>query len=228
MEQLQEAGGQTSHRQQQTGMSIGKGIVVILGCTLVFALIGFGIGKLFFWDQYNKGSKLEIELKQNIDNVNRDSNNPVSHLSLGISYTKKNDYERAVGEFKKVLSLDPKNATANFYLGTTYVALKQYDKAISALKENIEGSGASNFASHLNLATAYYYTEHYEDALKELDVAHKLNPGMPLSRYWRGMVYEKQNKLGDALQEFEDAAMFNPNDQDFKAAVERVKKALNK
>jgi tetratricopeptide (TPR) repeat protein len=228
MEQLQEAGGQISQTQQQTPMRMGKGIAIILGCTLIFALIGFGIGKLFFWDQYNKGSKLEIELQQNIETVKKDPNNPMGHLSLGINYTKNGDYERAIGEFKKVLSLDPKNAAANYYLGTSHIALKQYDKAISALSENIESTGARNFASHLNLAIAYYYTERYEDALKELEVSHRLNPGAPLSKYWTGMVYEKQNKLEDALREFQDAALFNPNDQGFKAAVERLTKALNK
>ena len=228
MKQQQEASAQVPQKQEQTGMSMGKGIAVILSFTLAFALIGFGIGKVFFWDQYSTDAKVDIDLKQNLKKVQSNPDNPVDHMALGISYTKKAEHDRAIGEFKKVLSLDPKNGGATYYMGLSYLALAQYDKAITALKENIEGSGANSFASHLNLAIAYYNTQKYDDALKELEISNRLNPGIPLSKYWRGMVYEKQNKPQEALAEYQEALNFNPNDEATKTAFDRVTKALAK
>ena len=78
------------------------------------------------------------------------------------------------------------------------------------------------------MALSYYHVGRYDDALNELDVAYKYNPGTLDTMYVRGMVFEKQNKLQAALDEYNTALSFNPKDEEIQATIARVKKALNK
>lgn len=216
----------TSKDPEQQGMSFAKGITIILIFAVLFAATGLFIGKKFFWNNYSNETQIQHELKMNQENVKNDANNPNNHLNLGWTYLKMGENEQAVGEFKKTLALDPKNYGANLNLGLAYVNLEQYDRAISSLKDAISIE-SQTYLPHLNLAVSYYHVGRYDDALNELDIAYKNNPGTPDTMYVRGMVYEKQNKLQQALDEYSTALSFNPKDQKVQAAVDRVKKALN-
>jgi tetratricopeptide (TPR) repeat protein len=212
---------------QQSGISLGKGIAIVLVCATLFAAAGIGVGKLFFWNNYSKDTKLDHDLKQNQEKVQNDPQNPLNHISLGWSYFLKGENERAIGEYKKSLSLDPKSYAANYDMGLAYMSMKQYDRAIANFKDAIT-IVPNTSPAHLNLGISYYKTDRLEEALKELSIAYKYNPGSPESMYWRGMVYEKQNNLEDALQAYEDAISYAPKFQEAKDALERVKKAQKK
>ncbi len=217
----------TPPNQPKSGMSPVTGLIVILLCTVLFAGAFLGIGKLFFWNNYSKDSKLDVELKQNLEKVQNDPNNASNHINLGWSYFLKGENERAVAEYKKALALDPKNYAANYDMGQAYMSLKQYDKAITSLKEAISVV-PNTFPPHLNLAISYYKTNHFDEALKELELSYKYNPGNPETFYWRGMVYEKQNRLEDAYNAYGDAISFSPKYKEAQDAYARLKQVLKK
>lgn len=212
---------------EQQSISLAKGIAIILVFTILLAVTGLAIGKKFFWNNYTTDTQIQHELKLNQDNVKNDPSSPTNHANLGWTYLKMGEYDQAVGEFKKTLSIEPKNYGANLNLGLTYIKLEQYDKAITALKDAISIM-PSTYQPHLNLALSYYQLDQLDFALAELEVAYRANPGSPDTMYVRGMVFEKQNKLADALRQFEIALSFNPKDEKVQASYERVKKALGK
>ncbi len=208
-------------------VGVAQGIAIIVLASVLFAVIGISAGKFFFWNNYDKTSKIEREFVANQERVKADPNNPLNHVQLGWSYFLKGDNERAIGEYKKALAIDPKNYNAQYNMGLAYLQNQQYDRAVTCLKDAIQ-IVPNAFGPHLNLGISYVKLEKYEDALKELSLAYKSNPGSPETFYWKGTAYEKQGKLDLAFNEYETAINFDPNYKTAKEAYERLKKTLNK
>ena len=59
-----------------------------------------------------------------------DENNVHSYHNRGISYDKKEEYDKAIADFTKVLQLEPMNANAYFNRGSAYDAKGEFDAAI--------------------------------------------------------------------------------------------------
>jgi tetratricopeptide (TPR) repeat protein len=81
-------------------------------------------------------------VKQAVDVLNRsikiDSQNPNVFFILGNIYIfKLNDYQKALGYYKKAVLLDPDLPNALINLGNTYALLGQFDKAIESYKKEI-------------------------------------------------------------------------------------------
>jgi Flp pilus assembly protein TadD len=63
-------------------------------------------------------------------------------------------YERAIGELRKSLELDPNFAQTHLFLGWAYEQLGRYDDAITELHRSITFGGESQFAGPLGHALA--------------------------------------------------------------------------
>ena len=62
-----------NNNQKQQAISPAKGIIIILVFTILLAVIGQFIGAKFFWNNYNKETKIEHELKMNVESVKNDA-----------------------------------------------------------------------------------------------------------------------------------------------------------
>lgn len=63
-----------------------------------------------------------------------------SHFSLATAYQGKNDYAKALAEYKKALQMDPKQVEAYYYMGSIYEALNQPALAVGEYRKYIQAA----------------------------------------------------------------------------------------
>jgi tetratricopeptide (TPR) repeat protein len=122
----------------------------------------------------------------------------VTYYDRGIDYGRKGDHDRAIADFTKAISLDPKNAKA---YDNRCFDLAVSGKAQSALADcdaalRLKPDYADAF---VNRAFAYYQLTRYDAALADYDAAVKLDPKEASALYGRGMTkLKKGDPSGDA------------------------------
>ncbi|MDD5455153.1 MAG: tetratricopeptide repeat protein [Candidatus Ratteibacteria bacterium] len=130
-------------------------------------------------------------------------------LKSGILSLQIGDYEDALGNFQKVLDLDPVNSDAYYYLGMTYSQMEEFDKAVSyyekALKLNPELAKA-----HFQVAVAYYQQKQYANALRSLSKAEKYLPQDAMVYYYQGATYYSMKKYYKSVAPFEKVKKLDP------------------
>ncbi|WZL74605.1 tetratricopeptide repeat protein [Clostridiaceae bacterium 35-E11] len=98
------------------------------------------------------------------------------YYGLGICYEQVNQFEKAVGYFKKVLKYDDTDMEVLFHLSKIYrCELKQYDEAENYAKKIIKYYPESGYGYH-NMGLIYLYTGRLEQAKWYLYRARKLIP----------------------------------------------------
>lgn len=127
MEQATQNSGET--------LSTKSAIIMILVAVLLFAAVGVGIGKIFFWGNYNKLSKVDYALAQNQERVKADPMNPNKLVLLGWTYFQKKDYEKAITYYKQALKYDDKLFSGYLNLGIAYATTGQLTKAEESYKK---------------------------------------------------------------------------------------------
>ena len=105
-----------------------------------------------------------------------------SYLELG------NDKEARV-YLNKILELDPENG------------------AVQSVLYNIQQADISNF---LNDAISLYEKKDYSKAMTTLDKVIALDHQNTYAFYYKGVIYDEQNKSKEAIEQFEKVISFNP------------------
>lgn len=97
----------------------------------------------------------------------------VIYKHRGMAFFAQNNYEKALDDFKKSVSYDPKGFRALYYEGIVYSVLEKNKEAIECFDQSLAIEG---FQSHVyyRRALAYYNTGDYQQALSDLDNAAKL------------------------------------------------------
>ena len=198
-------------------------LTIIIVSTLVFVVAGIGIGRTFFWDRYDRTPLLERQYQAAVQRVKANPNSADAHVELGWSYFQKDQYNEALGEYKKALEIDEKNYKAHFNLGLVYMKTGKVDRAVASYQKAIEII-PNAFQAHYELGKAFEEQGKLEDALKELKFAYKSNPGSVDIIYEQGVVYEKLGKPEDAKYQYESALQFDPKYTKAQEALNRLKK----
>ena len=134
-----------------------------------------------------------------------------AHANLGVSYLDAKQYDRALGAFKKALSLNPTYPTEIYtnigmlYLdrGRQTLARKHLERAL-ALNPN-------NFVALDLIGTLYRKQKNYKEALKHYGMAIKINPNFALSHHNIGILYLEMGELDNAVSTLQHAIMLRPN-----------------
>jgi tetratricopeptide (TPR) repeat protein len=110
------------------------------------------------------------------------------YYQLGLDESKKEDFTKAIENYKKALVLDPNFAFAYDNIGICYRRLNEYDKAIDAYEKSlkIDPNGTMPL---LNIAVAYLYNKEYKKAVKSYEKLAKLEPNNPEVFYGIGNIY---------------------------------------
>jgi tetratricopeptide (TPR) repeat protein len=109
-------------------------------------------------------------------------------------------------------------------LGRVLLAGGEYHKAVKALDRAVSNAGPSE-AVLIDQATAYFYTQKYEEALDPLKKALAGNPQSPAAHHLLGKVYFMLRRFDDAAGELEIALKSSPEDFDmsYTLALARLK-----
>lgn len=171
-----------------------------------------------------------------------------AHYNLGTIYLREGMVDKAIEQLKVVTELDPNHAEAHFNLGFIYFkrdlldeALVEYRKALQIKPDSLKG--------HLSLAFLYEKKAMYPDAQKEYSAALELapdneeakqalgsvkaiaqiketlksNPKDGQAYVYLGHIYYARDMYREALDSYNQALQYNPND---KKAKEYSQKAV--
>jgi len=128
------------------------------------------------------------------------------HFNAGYDYYIKGEYDKAIEEFNKSLSCNPKFEKARKYLSRSYYQLDQMDKyreereKVTELKISDEEERAEE---HYKLGYEFYSLNDFEVAIDELKKALDLKNDYPGARFLLGECYFQQKEYQLAQIEYD-------------------------
>lgn len=152
----------------------------------------------------------------------RDGN---SYYQLGLIYQKKGQYNAAIDNYTRAISVAPDSANALYNRGLCYEkrlehdnAIKDYDAAIKIKGDDPRIYNARGLAQveKKNLVAA---ESDYQKAIT-------IDPGYSQAYFNRGTLYERQKKYKEAVEEYSKAIEFNKPDNDPTNDVDEITRKL--
>lgn len=148
------------------------------------------------------------EAQKHIDNAIKEyPQNPEYIFRRGILNNRKGQFETAIEDFNKAISMNPSNSllvqiylnlgAAELKLETFDVALADYNKALEISPRN---PSIYNFRGYAN-----YKMGNFVDAINDYNNAIDLDPNNAPSYYNRGMTYLKTSEKSKACMDFHKA-----------------------
>jgi lipopolysaccharide biosynthesis regulator YciM len=126
-----------------------------------------------------------------------------AHLHLGDLHFKKQDYKKAVSEWRKVVRIAPQfSFLAYRRLEGAYGEMKNLKPVEEFLKECAESS--RDAFTHMALARYLFNEQDYQGAVRELDSAIALDPSFWEARKFKGEILLKQGMRDEALSAYQD------------------------
>jgi tetratricopeptide (TPR) repeat protein len=124
-------------------------------------------------------------------------------------YAQKHDYDHAVDDLAKAISLDPKDAFLYRQRASVYSAQKDFKRAKADCDKLVEltpsQADSYEYRGGLSLDAA-----DYEHALEDFNEAIRLNPQDATAYYCRGIVYQSMTEYERALADLEESARIDP------------------
>jgi tetratricopeptide (TPR) repeat protein len=102
------------------------------------------------------------------------------HRVLGQALLLDDKPEAALREFRLAVSLNPDSDVSHHYLGTALFQQKQVQAAEKEFREALRLSPSAD--NHFSLAACLMSMDRYEEALSEVELASRLDPGRTLYR----------------------------------------------
>lgn len=137
-------------------------------------------------------------------------NNPNFHFTLGRILSRQEKKEEAIGQYKKVLRINPDNIDALNNMGTILFSMDKIDEA-SEIFDRILIHNPADFNALSNSASIDYKKGNNQAAIETYQKALKLNPENPNLYHDIALALEAQNKLPEALQYFLKAVEKKPD-----------------
>ncbi|MFH1561631.1 MAG: tetratricopeptide repeat protein, partial [Patescibacteria group bacterium] len=138
-----------------------------------------------------------------------------NHNNLGDLYGRREEFDKAIEEFKIAIELLPNYADAYHNLANIYWQTKQLDLAVESYQKAVE-INPRLWQSYQNLAAIAYQQKDLPLTEKYLKQAVEANPSNPSLHYNLALVLREQNKLDEAKKEFQATINLDPNNQELK------------
>jgi serine/threonine protein kinase/Flp pilus assembly protein TadD len=126
------------------------------------------------------------------------------HYALGRIYHRAGQMERADGEFRRAIALQPQGFWTNFYLGMCAYRLGRFADAVAAFSVCI-GAGQANAPSFFNRALAYAALGDTEHALADYEEVLRLDPKLAPALLSRALLYYGIQRYDEATADLRRA-----------------------
>jgi len=132
-----------------------------------------------------------------------------SHFDLAVHYQKRGERAKALGEYQKLLAIDPLNSKAYNNVGIIYKDMGELDRAIEEFKTALSlDPDRDNI--HNNLGVAYFMQGNLQKAAVQCGKALKLNPDNVEATINLGIIYKKRNQVEEAKKMFGKILSLHP------------------
>ena len=152
------------------------------------------------------------------------------HYAVGNCRRQKKDFAVADAEFTKALESNPKSAELIYDIGDYAVKHSQPERllAVAQAGERVAPSDPrADFYRSVALILKNENAEESERLLREYVKRAPARSGYPraaAAHVWLGRLFENQNKLEDAVKEYEAALKLDPKNKAAQEALKRLKK----
>lgn len=196
----------------------------ILGATYALEYdVGSKTAKQKAIDAYHKALKYNIVFAEPINN-------------LGALYSKDEEYDKAITEYKKIAKMRPTDGHCKVTIGEMYFKKKEYDEAIKWLKDALAVEPQLSNA-YGKLGMIYFEQGKFDESVKAFEEVVKIDPKNIDARRDLGAAYFRaaetkriKGKINEALPlyykakgEFEWYLRYHPQDVTIRQIVEMIK-----
>jgi TolB-like protein len=144
--------------------------------------------------------------------VTVDSSLAIPHLALGFLYIMVNkDYEKAIDECERAISLEPGSAEAYTQLATFLFWGCQPEKAIPVFKKALRLSPIPPNRALQNMGMAYRMAGRYEEAIETLEQLTRREPNQLLAHVCLTATYMEAGREDQAFAEAAEVLRIDPN-----------------
>ena len=133
-----------------------------------------------------------------------------AYNNRGIAKHKLQQYDEAIKDYDKAISLDPNYAHAYFGRGVAKHKLQQYDEAIKDYDKAIS-LDPNDAHAYFGRGVAKDKLQQYTEAIKDYDKAISLDPNYARVYNNRGLAKENMGQLQAAKADYEKAIALDPN-----------------
>ena len=142
---------------------------------------------------------------------NLDPNSYRSHQLLGEAYEAKENYERALDEYREALRLSSQAPGLHYSIGHAYWQMKRFQEAIPEMERELALNPYHPSANYV-LGHIYLYRRQIEKAVHYLQVAVEAEPNFAEARKQLGKALSLLEENQKALDELRLAAAADPED----------------
>lgn len=133
------------------------------------------------------------------------------YLQMGRDLAQRGNLEEALEALRKAQRLSPSNVEIGIELGLLHMQREAPQAAVHALVE-AKALGKPTYRLRKALAEAFIVMERYEEALDELEVLLRLEPGVSESYYQLGIALDRLGRFDEAIKAFEAAIELSPSE----------------
>ncbi|MBX9573290.1 MAG: tetratricopeptide repeat protein, partial [Candidatus Obscuribacterales bacterium] len=139
-----------------------------------------------------------------------------AYLTRAYLYSSQEKYDMALADLVQALRFDPKNKDVLRLRGKVAYSAENFDQAIMIFTSLLDGD-KKDATDLVFRAYAYARSSQLDNALKDLELARKLEPNKTSVHYGLARIYLKQKRTDDAIAELDFAIKQSPNRVDILA-----------
>jgi serine/threonine protein kinase len=152
------------------------------------------------------------------------STDSVYYNSRGVSYDDKGEYDKAIADYTKAISIDPNYAIAYNNRAVSYKHKGEYDKAIADFTKAIS-IDPNDAIAYINRGVSYDDKGEYDKAIADFTKAISIMPNYADPYNNRGVSYKNKGEYDKAIADFRKALEIDPN---VRKAQDNLDKVLKK
>ena len=179
----------------------------ILTTVLIITILIFSVST------YRRNGVWQDDVKLWQDTVAKSPRKARPRVNLATAYIKIKEYDRALAELSRALSLKPDYAAAHENEGVAYFHKKDYHRAIAAFQRAIELS-PNQASAYYGRGEAYMRLGKGDLAIEDFRKVLSINPSHLSARNNLGLLLAEKGAYPKAIREFEAVLRLEPNHKD--------------
>ncbi|MGC2063254.1 MAG: tetratricopeptide repeat protein, partial [Thermodesulfovibrionales bacterium] len=135
---------------------------------------------------------------------------PFAYANRGLAFDRAGQYNRAIEDYDKAITLKPSDFEAYNNRGMAYQKIDQFAMAIEDFGATIAANPAF-YQAYYNRAIVFEKMSRYDKAVEDYDRTIALNPSYTEAYNNRGIVFDSMGQYDKAIEDYDKAIALNPS-----------------